>query len=87
VKPEPRLPQRRLLLVHPLQIHPKRAILLILREMQTSIVESNEEEHHEGHEELVSMLPVQPHMKLRGGRTVGETSAPTIHSPEDGSEQ
>jgi len=49
-----------------------------------------DEEYHEGDEELMSILPVQQHMKLRGGRTVGEASAPVVQaddSREDGSEQ
>jgi hypothetical protein len=52
--------------------------------------EADEEGYHEGDEELMSMLPVQPHMKLRGGRTVGGASAPIPQaddSREDGSEQ
>jgi len=47
--------------------------------------EADDEEYHEGDEELMSMLPVQPHMKLRGGRTVG--GAPAQTSQVDGSRE
>lgn len=57
---------------------------------KSSFTHPDEADDEEGDEELMSMLPVQPHMKLRGGRTVGGASAPTSQvdgSREDSSEQ